>query len=76
MVEVLKIIKHRKAIYGVIGSIETHVVMEDYDIAIERAYDIIRSLEALQASQKIDYVEVDMVINSLRKLEVPNVQIL
>lgn len=75
MVEVLKIIKHRKAIYGAIGAIETNVVMEDYDIAIERAYDIIRSLEALQASQKIDYVEIDMVINSLRKLEVPNVQI-
>ncbi|MGE7672948.1 hypothetical protein ACQKMV_05090 [Lysinibacillus sp. NPDC094403] len=70
----MKIIKHRKAIYGTIGAMEVNLVMEDYDVAIERAYDIIRSLEALQASQKINY-EVDIVINSLRKLEVPNVQV-
>jgi len=73
--DVMKIVKHRKAIYGAIGAIETNVVMEDYDVAIERAYDIIRSLEALQASQKIDYVKVDKIINSLKKLEVPNAQV-
>lgn len=75
MVDVMKIIKHRKAIYGAISAIETNVVMEDYDVAIERAYDIIRSLEELQANQKIDYGKVDKIINSLKKLEVPNVQV-
>lgn len=73
--DVMTIIKHRKAIYGAWGSIETNVIMEDYDVAIERAYDIIRSLEALQASQKIDYLEVDKVINCLQQLEVQNVQV-
>ena len=75
MVDVMTIIKHRKAIYGAISAIETNVVMEDYDVAIERAYDIIRSLEELQANQKIDYGKVDKIINSLKKLEVPNVQV-
>ena len=75
MVDVMKMIKHRKAIYGAIGAIETNLVMEDYDVAIERAYDIIRSLKALQASQKIDYAEVDKIINGLQQLEVPNAQI-
>ncbi|QQP10458.1 hypothetical protein FJQ98_14290 [Lysinibacillus agricola] len=69
----MTIIKHRKAIYGAWGAIETNVVMEEYDVATERAYDIIRSLEALQSSQKIDYVKVDKIINSLQQLEVPNV---
>ena len=73
--DIMTFIKHRKAIYGAIGAIETNVVKEDYDVAIERAYDIIRSLEALQASQKIDYVKVDKIINSLQKFEVPNVQV-
>jgi hypothetical protein len=73
--DVMKIIKHRKAIYGAIGAIETNVVMEDYDVAIERAYDIIRSLEELQANQKIDYVKLDKLIHSLQMLDVPNVQV-
>ncbi|KOS64658.1 hypothetical protein AN161_01155 [Lysinibacillus sp. FJAT-14222] len=71
--DIMTIIKHRKAIYGAWGAIETNVVMEEYDVATERAYDIIRSLEALQSSQKIDYVKVDKIINSLQQLEVPNV---
>ncbi|MGE7947938.1 hypothetical protein [Lysinibacillus sp. NPDC093688] len=71
----MKIIKHRKAIYGAIGALEVNVVIEDYEVAIERAYDIIRSLEALQASQKIDYVKVDKIIKGLKQLEVPNVQV-
>lgn len=71
----MTIIKHRKAIYGAFGAIETNLILEDYDVAIERAYDIIRSLEALQGSQKIDFAEVDKVIKNLQQMEVQNVQI-
>ncbi|WP_157804080.1 hypothetical protein [Lysinibacillus xylanilyticus] len=42
---------------------ETNVVMENYVVAIKRAYDIIRSVEALQVSENW-YMEVDKVINA------------
>lgn len=71
----MKIIKHRKAIYRAFGAIESNMILEDYDVAIERAYDIIRSLEAFQGSQKIDFAEVDKVIKNLQQMEVRNVQI-
>lgn len=71
----MTIIKHRKAIYGAFGAIESNMILEDYDIAIERGYDIIRSLKALQGSQKIDFAEVDKVIKNLQQMEVQNVQV-
>lgn len=75
MVDVLTVIKHRKAIYGAIGAIEFNLIMEDYDLAIARAYDIIRSLKALQANQKIDLAEVDRVIDHIQQWEVQDVQV-
>ncbi|MFJ7646899.1 hypothetical protein ACIQ1H_05090 [Lysinibacillus sp. NPDC097279] len=75
MVDVLAVIKHRKAIYGALGAVETNMVLEDYDLAIERAYDIIRSLKALQANQKIDLAEIDRVIDHIRQWEVEDVQV-
>lgn len=75
MVDVLTVIKHRKAIYGAFGAVETNMVLEDYDLAIERAYDIIRSLKALQAHQKIDLAEVDRVIDHIQRWEVQDVQV-
>lgn len=75
MVDVLTVIKHRKAIYGALGALETNMVLEDYDLAIERAYDIIRSLKALQANQKIDLAEVDRVIDHIQQWEVQDVHV-
>ncbi|MFJ7842043.1 hypothetical protein ACIQXG_21685 [Lysinibacillus sphaericus] len=75
MVDVLTVIKHRKAIYGALGAVETNMVLEDYDLAIERAYDIIRSLKALQANQKRDLAEVDRVIDHIQQWEVQDVQV-
>ncbi len=71
----MTIIKHRKAIYRALGAVETNMLLEDYDLAIERAYDIIRSLKALQAHQKIDLAEVDRVIDHIRQWEVQHVQV-
>lgn len=75
MVDVMTIIKHRKAIYGAIGAIESNLIMEDYDLAIEKAYDIISSLKALQANQKIDLAEIDRVIDYIKQWEVQDVQV-
>lgn len=75
MVDVLKVIKHRKAIYVALGAVETNMVLEDYELAIERAYDIIRSLKALQANQKIDLAEIDRVIDHIQQWEVQDVQV-
>ena len=66
--DVVTVIKHRKAIYGALAAIETNMVMEDYDLAIERAYDIIRSLEVLQTTPNIDYSAVDQIIDRLQQL--------
>lgn len=35
--DVLTTTKHRKAIYAAIGSLETNLVMGDYELAVERA---------------------------------------
>ncbi|WP_431808229.1 hypothetical protein [Lysinibacillus sphaericus] len=75
MVDVLTVIKHRKAIYRALGAVETNMVLEDYDLAIERAYDIISSLKALQANQKIDLAEVVRVIDHIQQWEVQDVQV-
>lgn len=75
MVDVMTIIKNRKAIYGAIGAIESNLIMEDYDLAIEKAYDIISSLKALQANQKIDLAEIDRVIDYIKQWEVQDVQV-
>lgn len=75
MVDVMTIIKHRKAIYGALGAVEKNMVLEDYDSAIKRAYDIIRSLKALQANQKIDLAEIDRVIDYIKQWEVQDVQV-
>ena len=73
--DVMTIIKHRKAIYGAIGAIESNLIMEDYDLAIEKAYDIISSLKALKANQKIDLAEIDRVIDNIQQWEVQDVQV-
>lgn len=75
MVDVMTIIKHRKAIYGALGEVETNMLLEDYDLALEGAYDIISSLKALQANQKIDLAEVDRVIDHIQQWEVQDVQV-
>ena len=75
MVDVLTVIKHHKAIYVALGAVETNMVLEDYDLAIERAYDVISSLKALQANQKVNLAEIDRVIDHIWQWEVQDVQV-